>query len=475
MAFIAFTEQEKNSANEADIVSYLKAQGESVVREGNEYAWQAPSGKVSIRGNQWYSQYEQQGGATVSFVRKYFGLSFPDAIKSILGNTAGQVAPSRHVDKSIVEKKEFELPEKHPDMRRVFAYLVKERLINREIVHNFASRGLIFEDNMHNVVFVGCDENGVARHAQKRSTNPVSSFKQNVAGSAAEYSFHHVGTSDRLYVFEAPIDMLAYITMNQNHWSDHSYVALASTADRAAIQMLRSYSHLKTVYLCLDHDAAGIEGAYRVADSIHELGDWSIWRLFPKNKDWDEDLKERKGLAAIPSSNHPKMQYVSERCKELSVVIPEKDYIYAILSKAKGYLSEDAFDKLKLLVEKLNSVETPKQKQQQLMHMAKVACAYAVLRSKQTGGDLTWKKAIETMQNLYRPHRDTACSHIQIQSLKNGLETLEQAIKTSKSSTQKEIQSQCEATLHFALCCIGASGAIQIELNKEQEHNLEMQ
>ena len=84
MAFIAFTEQEKNSANEADIVSYLKAQGESVVREGNEYAWQAPPGKVSIRGNQWYSQYEQQGGATVSFVRKYFGLSFLDVTLFII-------------------------------------------------------------------------------------------------------------------------------------------------------------------------------------------------------------------------------------------------------------------------------------------------------------------------------------------------------------------------------------------------------
>ena len=475
MAFVAFTEEEKTAANEADIVNYLQMQGETVTREGQEFAWQAPSGKVSIRGNQWYSQYEQLGGATVSFVRKFFGLSFPDAIKSILENAAGQVAPSRHIDKPIVEKNEFELPEKHTDMRRVFAYLIKERLINREIVHNFASRGLIYEDSMHNVVFLGTDENGVPRHAQKRSTSPLSSFKQNVAGSAAEYSFHHVGTSDRLYVFEAPIDMLAFITMNRNQWSDHSYVALASTADRAAIQMLRSYPHIRTVYLCLDHDAAGIEGGYRIAESIHELGDWPVWRMFPKNKDWDEDLKERSGQSAIPATEHPKIQYVSERCEELLAVVPEKDYIYSVLSKAKGYLVDDAFEKLNLLMDKLNMVETPQQKQQQLMHMAKVVCSYVVLRAKQVGLEVTWEEAIKTMNGYYRPHHDTACSSVQIRSIKNGLGTLEQCIKGYKASTTKDIQAQNDTMLRFALCCISASGAIELELQKAQERGLELQ
>ena len=411
----------------------------------------------------------------MSFVRKYFGLSFPDAIKSILGNTVGQVALPTYVKKTAVEKKEFKLPEKHTDMRRVFLYLVKERLINREIVHNFISRGLIYEDTMHNVVFLGTDENGVVRHAQKRSTSPLSSFKQNVAGSVAEYSFHHVGTSDRLYVFEAPIDMLAFITMNRNDWSNHSYVALASTADRAAIQMLRSYPHLKTVYLCLDNDVAGIEGGYRIAENIHELGDWPVWRIFPKNKDWDEDLKERNGQSAIPASEHPQIQYVSERCEELRAVVPERDYIYSVLSKAKGYLVDDAFEKLNLLMEKLNMVETPQQKQQQLMHMAKVACSYVVLRAKQVGVDVTLEKAIDTMKGHYRPHHDTACSSVQIRSIKSGLGTLEQCIKDCRASTSKDIQAQNDAMLRFALCYISASGTIELELQKTQECELELQ
>lgn len=77
------------------------------------------------------------------------------------------------------------------------------------------------------------------RDIQKRSTNPTSDYKGNVTGSDIAYAFHHTGTSDRLFVFEAPIDMLSYISMHKNHWEHHSYVALCSTADCAAIRMLK--------------------------------------------------------------------------------------------------------------------------------------------------------------------------------------------------------------------------------------------
>lgn len=58
------------------------------------------------------------------------------------------------------------------------------------------------------------------RHAQKRSTNSQGkSFKLNVAGSDARYSFHHPGTDGDLYVFEAPIDLLSYITLHPENWA----------------------------------------------------------------------------------------------------------------------------------------------------------------------------------------------------------------------------------------------------------------
>lgn len=80
--------------------------------------------------------------------------------------------------------------------------------------------------NITTPVFVGTDEHGVPRHAQKRSTNSQGkAFKLNVEGSDARYSFHHLGMDGELYIFEAPIDLLSYLTLYSADWQRHSYVA----------------------------------------------------------------------------------------------------------------------------------------------------------------------------------------------------------------------------------------------------------
>ena len=95
--------------------------------------------------------------------------------------------------------------------------------------------------------------------------------------------------------------MLAYISMHKQGWENHSCVALCSTADRAALQMLKNNPQLKTVYLCLDNDNAGQLGCERIAKAIHELGEYFVWKVPPQNKDWDEDLKALNGREAIPA------------------------------------------------------------------------------------------------------------------------------------------------------------------------------
>ena len=302
MPYINFTEQEKASANASSIVDYLTAHGELVERVGREYVWEAPSGKVSINGSEWFSQYELVGGGAVNFVQKFFGLSYPDAVRSLLGNNTGEEVIGERTPPKIKPKKPFELPEKHTDMRRVYAYLMHERMIDRQVINRFVADGLIYEDaKYHNAVFIGNDRNGKTVHAHKRATSAKSDFKGNLESSIAEYSFHFDGSSEYLFVFEAPIDMLAYISMHKNGWENHSYVALCSTADRAALQMLKDNPNLKTVYLCLDNDNAGQLGCERISKAIHELGEYSVWRVPPQNKDWDEDLKALHGREAIPA------------------------------------------------------------------------------------------------------------------------------------------------------------------------------
>ena len=72
MGYIRFTNEQKEQAHSADIAEFQTSQGEALKRVGNQYEWRDGADKVLIRGNLWFSHYEQQGGDSVGFVKKYF-------------------------------------------------------------------------------------------------------------------------------------------------------------------------------------------------------------------------------------------------------------------------------------------------------------------------------------------------------------------------------------------------------------------
>ena len=110
-------------------------------------------------------------------------------------------------------------------MRRVFAYLTKQRFIAPDVISFFAHQRKIYEDrDHHNAVFVGMDENGIPKQASLRSTISFgNAFRITVLGSDTRYSFSHFGKSGKLFVFEAPIDMLSFITLYQQDWKNHYF------------------------------------------------------------------------------------------------------------------------------------------------------------------------------------------------------------------------------------------------------------
>lgn len=139
-----------------------------------------------------------------------------------------------------------------------------------DVLDVFTKRGMIYESceksrdgtkEYHNAVFVGSDEYGAARHAHKRGLyTQGNSFRRNVEGGDPRCSFHWFGNSGRLYVFEAPIDLLAFLTLYPEAWREHSYVALCGTSEQAMLWMLEKDPRIQRVVLCLDHDAAGDRG-----------------------------------------------------------------------------------------------------------------------------------------------------------------------------------------------------------------------
>lgn len=300
--YIHFTEEEKERANSVDLEHFLLQQGERLLKSGREKRL-ASDHSITIRGNEWYDHAADQGGYAIDFVKQFYNLSFPDAMTMLLCDNSGIVyreAP----EKTDEPKKPFELPPQNKDMRRTFAYLIKHRGIDGEVLSIFAKENLIYEslekskdgkNEYHNAIFVGYGENGMARHAHKRGIySEGKSYKGNIDSSNPCYSFNRKGTSDRLYVFEAPIDLLSFISLHKNSdWQKHSFVALCGLSEQAMVKQLENNENIKTVVLCLDNDTAGHKAADKFEKLLTERA-VTVTRLVPILKDFNEDLQEQQ-------------------------------------------------------------------------------------------------------------------------------------------------------------------------------------
>lgn len=296
-AYIHFTDEQKLRANNVDLVDFLQRRREKLIPSGREKRL-ASDHSITVRGNEWYDHSAECGGYAIDFVRQFYNLSYPEAVTMLLGGEQGEVYQPAN-QKQPEPKKPFALPNSHSDMRRVYAYLVKTRLLDREVVGFFARQKLLYEScekskdgtkEYHNAVFVGFDEHGIPRHAHKRGLyTEGAGFKGNVDGCDPRYSFHYVGAGDTLFVFEAPIDLLSYITLHPEGWRSHSYVALCGVGGQAMLWMLGQYPQLRAVSLCLDNDKAGHQASERLEALLREK-DCPCRRIIPQNKDWNDDL-----------------------------------------------------------------------------------------------------------------------------------------------------------------------------------------
>ncbi len=292
--YIPFTEAQKENARQTDLVAFLRLNGETVLPSGSEFQWLHNGQKITIRRNLWYNQYERVGGDAIAFAEVFYNYSYQEAVTLML-------AMQCYIDtapETSHPAKEFELPPKHDNMRRVYAYLLRHRGIDKEVLDAFIYKKMIYESaEHHNVVFVGYDKEGNPRHAHKRGSGTSSTYKGNAPASSPDFSFHWIGGSDTLYLFEAPVDLLSFISMNKRSWRNHSYAAACSISDIVLWQCLHDYPYIKRVGICFDNDKYGQEAAQSISEKLTRMNIENKI-LVPVKKDWNEDLLSRKEAAA---------------------------------------------------------------------------------------------------------------------------------------------------------------------------------
>ena len=281
---MTYTKEQIDRANQTDLVSFLQAQGEQLERAGQEYRWKRHD-SLTVRENRWYRHSQSKGGGPIDFVMEFYGKSFLEAVEMLIGER-GEAPPPVYL--------QFRLPPKSPDNQTARNYLTAARRIDEDVSGFFFSCGDLYEEAAHhNAVFVGRDESGIPRYAHQRGT--AGSFRLDVKGSDKAFNFCYRGEGERLFVFEAPIDLLSFLCLFKKDWQKQSYLALGGVGEKALLRFLSDRLDIKTVYLCLDNDQAGSDACSRLAELVPE--GYTVHRLVPLYKDWNEVLQHRAEIA----------------------------------------------------------------------------------------------------------------------------------------------------------------------------------
>lgn len=304
---IYISPEEADRAKQMDLFTYLSlAQPDELIHKGSNHYTTKSHDSLDISNGFWKRWSTGDGGKTaVDYLIKVEGYSFQEAIQKVNNLTGFQswdVRPAAQKKETV--KKEFLLPEKNTDNKRVIAYL-KSRGIHSEVIQYCIKHHSLYEENKnHNAVFVGYD-NGQAKYAFRRGTCGLD-FKREASGSNKKYGFS-IAENKRanvLHVYECAIDLLSYCsmcTMVHKDWRQDFHLSQGGVSSgsknenigAALEEFLVKHPDVKKVYLRYDNDKTGYESAIATQRILQQkYGLEAEVKLPQRGKDYNEYLQE---------------------------------------------------------------------------------------------------------------------------------------------------------------------------------------
>ncbi len=242
----------------------------------------------------------------INFAEWYYKIDNKEAIKLLakeLNGSPSYVKSKVQRDTPKIEKKPFALPQKNAGQyKHVYAYLLKTRCINRNVINDMIRRDFLYEDIRGNATFVGFNNNNEACFCFQRGCSDKipdgqkRAFTRVVENSNFDFAWNVCNNSNKLFVTEAAIDSLSVMTMFELHNmnpNNYDYVATCGSSIRPMINYVKNHPDIKTIYLGYDNDFKGNQYRQRSIESLKEIGyKGKIIDKKPHTKDWNEDLKQ---------------------------------------------------------------------------------------------------------------------------------------------------------------------------------------
>lgn len=262
-----------------DLVELARYCGYTPIRKGNTYSLKEHD-SVRIFNHRTFMQFSSGvGGDAIVFLQHFNNCTFQEAAErlgdftGITGMTKQSVLNPRPIldEKIKQERVPFVLPEAAENYKRLYAYLIKTRCIDKSIVDYCVKNHFIYESaKHHNIVFLSRDKEGNVHHAFMRGTNEACPFKSDVAGNNKHYGFNIPAEGKELRVFESAIDALSEWTLTRD--SSVSRLALGGVFDAPLETYLVEHPEIEKIELCLDGDAPGRQAANDISNKYVAKG-----------------------------------------------------------------------------------------------------------------------------------------------------------------------------------------------------------
>ena len=272
----------------------------------------------------WYRHSDEKSGHGVQLVCDTLGCSFGEALDWLARNIANITASRKQQvyyqpQKKTERQAEFRVPPHDIPPRRVFAYLIKTRGIDADIVKDMVQRKLIAEDSVrHNCLFFGKDKDGTIRSCAMRGTTSAP-FRGEVSGGDKRYTFCVKGSSNTAYFYESPIDALSHATLlkiSGQAWATDSRVSTNGCGGYIPAQhFLDDNPFINDVVIAYDNDEKGIQASERIAHKLRtDYADRNInvrTLRIQQQKDMNEVLQLYRRCSDIVSVEEFMAEYIS--------------------------------------------------------------------------------------------------------------------------------------------------------------------
>jgi hypothetical protein len=303
---LPYTKERIAQADNVNLIDYAAINGYMLENGGAKALRVKHSGGLYLfkDSNRFYHHATEKTGGPVDFIMQFEGKDFLQAAEHLINerpNIGEYVSPPDTAKKN---KGELILPDRAPNVKRVYWYLCAARGIEPEIVSKLINEKKICQQaGRGNCVFVGYDENRTPKYCSKRGTSPDKPYKGDQDNSDRGYPFAMEGTSNRLYVLESPIDLVSHASLckmrNIGHMKDHR-ISLGCLSDRALEWYLGRHPEIRQIIFALDNDTDGKgpdglprnhaqEAAKKFCAKYGQLG-YDTAVHIPAAKDFNEDL-----------------------------------------------------------------------------------------------------------------------------------------------------------------------------------------